>query len=296
MEAIKEALTEWFESLFQEVLIHGICGSLYETFGVINNKVGEIAENVAKSPSEWNGGIFALVQNLSETVMLPIAGLILTYVMVYELISMIMDKNNFHDFPPSDIMKWIFKTYMSVVLVTNVFDITMAVFDVAKHVVNSSSSIITADTSVDPFESHDVLWAALESHSLGELLQIYVQSLLIGISIQIIGILITVVIYGRMIEIYLLTSLAPIPFATLMNKEQASIGQNYFKVLLAIGFQGFLIMVCVGIYAVLIQGIGLTLEPNNVLRAMWECLGYSILLCFTLFKSASISKSIFNAH
>lgn len=296
MDAIKEALSEWFEELFKEVLIHGICGSLYTTFDVVNLKVGEIAVEVAKTPSEWHGGIFALVLNLSQTVIMPIAGLILTYVMVHEMINMIIDRNNFADFPPSDIMKWIFKTYMAIVLVTNVFDITMAVFDIGKHVVTSSSSIITVSTAVDPFESHDVLWNALETQTMGQLLGIYVQSLLIGISIQAIGIVVTIVIYGRMIEIYLLTSLSPIPFSTLMHKEQSSIGQNFFKCLLAIAFQGFLIMVCVGIYAVLIQSVGLHLDPDNILRAMWECLGYSILLCFTLFRSASISKSIFNAH
>lgn len=292
MGAVIDAIEEWIKDL----LIHGICGVLLGTFEVINEKVGEVAGQVAKTPSEWHGGIFALIENLSMTVILPIAGLILTYVMVYELINMIIDRNNFHDFAPSEIMKWIFKTYISIILVSNVFTITMAVFDVGKHVVEHSGAVIMADTAVDPYDAYIPLRAALETQSNGSLMMIFVQSLLLNVAMEIIAIVVTVVIYGRMIEIYMVTSLAPVPFSTLMNKEQSSMGQNYFKSLLALAFQGFLIMVCVGIYAVLIQSVGLDIDPDNPLKVMWDCLTYSILLCFTLLKSASMAKGIFNAH
>lgn len=292
MDAITDKLTEWIK----EMIIHGIMGCLLEIFDTINMRVGEIATEVGKTPSAWHGGVFSMIQNLSETVMLPIAGLILTYVMVAELINMIIDRNNFHDFPPSDIFKWVFKTAFAVLLVSNVFPFTMAVFDVSQSIVNDSAGIIMTDTEINPLDVFDDMWDVLEDQSVGNLLMIYVQCLLLGIGMDIMSICIFIVIYGRMIEIYMVTSLAPIPFATLMSKEQGSVGQNYIKSLIALGLQAFLIMVCVGIYAVMIQSIAFDISDTKPMSVIWTCMGYTVLLCFTLFKTGSIAKSVLNAH
>lgn len=292
MDAIFDKLTDWLK----ELIIHGIMGCLLEIFDTVNMRVGEIATEVGKTPSSWHGGIFSMIQTLSETVMLPIAGLILTYVMVQELISMIIDRNNFHDFPPSDIMKWMFKTAFAVILVSNVFPFVMAVFDVSQSIVNDSAGLIMADTSIDPLAIYTDMWDVLEAQEIGTLLMIYIQCLLLGVGMKIMSICIFIVIYGRMIEIYMITSLAPIPFATLMNKEQGNVGQNYIRSLIALGLQAFLIMVCVGIYAVLIQSITYDISATDPMGVIWSCMGYTVLLCFTLFKTGAIAKSVLNTH
>ncbi len=292
MDAIFDKLTEWVTDL----IIDGIMGVLLEIFDTLNFRVGEIATEVGKTPSSWHGGVFAMIQNLSETVILPIAGLILTYVMVQELIAMIIDRNNFHDFPPSDIMKWIFKTAIAVLLVSNVFPFTMAIFDVSQSIVNDSSGIIMADTAIDPLTFYSDMRAVLETQEIGTLLMIFMQCLLLGVGMDILSICVFIVIYGRMIEIYMVTSLAPIPFATLTSKEQGSVGQNYIKCLIALGLQAFLILVCVGIYAVLIQTLAYDISPTKPMNTIWTVLGYTVLLVFSLFKTGSLAKSIINAH
>lgn len=292
MDAIFDFLTDWVKNL----IIEGILGCLLEIFDTVNFRVGEIATEVGKTPSSWHGGVFSMIESLSTTVMLPIAGLILTYVMVAELISMIIDRNNFHDFPPSDIMKWIFKTAFAVMLVSNVFPFVMAVFDVSQSIVNDSAGLIMSSTEIDSIAVYDNMEDALDGHSIGTLLMIFIQCLLLGVGMKIMSICVFIIIYGRMIEIYMITSLAPIPFATLMSKDQGNIGQNYIKCLIALGLQAFLIMVCVGIYAVLISSIGYDISPTDPMAIIWECLGYTVLLCFTLFKTGSLAKSVLNAH
>ena len=289
MKSIIEAIEEWIK----EILIGGIKGNLTGLFDSVNKNVGEIAEEVGKTPMEWNGEIFTFIQNLSETVILPIAGMILTFIMCYELISMIIDKNNMHDFPPSDIMKWMLKTFIAVVIVTNVFNIVRGIFDVSQHVVNNAAGVIMGDTSVDIGSAISNLETVLDEKEIGELIMILIESFVVRLSTIIIRGLIIVTIYGRMMEIYMVTSLAPIPFATMGNKEYGSMGQNYIKSICALGFQAFLIMVCVGIYGVLVNDVGMGSDP---LEAIWECLIYTMLLCFTLLKTSTISKGIFGSH
>lgn len=289
MQSIIDAITEWIK----EMLISGIIGNLTGMYETVNSRVGEIASEVGKTPSQWNGGVFSLIQNLSETVVLPIAGIILTFVMCYELISMIIDKNNMHDFPPSDIFKWIMKTFIAVLLVTNTFKIVMGIFDVAQTVVARSSNLITGSTSIDIDSAIGNLETVLEEMDIGPLMGLFMQSFVMQITMYALSFCIFIVIYGRMMEIYMVTSLAPIPFATMGNKEWSSMGQNYIKSIGALAFQAFLIMVCVGIYSVLITSAVTSSDPINTI---WSCLGYTILLCFTLFKTGNIAKGIFNAH
>jgi hypothetical protein len=281
------------EDWLKEVLIDGIISNLSGMFDSTNQKIGEIAGNVGKTPQAWNGGVFAMIQSLSETVIVPIAGLILAFVMTLELIQIITEKNNLHDLDTWMFFKWAFKSAAAVLIVTNTWNIVMGVFDVAQSVVNRASGVILDNTSVDISSVMDGLESKLNGMEVGELFGLWFQSLFVGISMQAITICVFLVTYGRMIEIYLVTSVAPIPMATMMSKEAGGMGQNYLRSLFALGFQAFLIIVCVAIYAVLVQTIS---TSDDLSAAMWSCMGYTVLLCFSLFKTSSLAKSVFNAH
>ena len=289
MNFVWTRLTEWLTTM----LVGSIMGNLTGLFDSINARVSEIAVNVGSTPQAWNSGVFNMVQNLSETVMLPIAGIILTFVMTYELIQMIMERNNMHDFETFMFFKWILKTFIAITLVTNTWNIVMAVFDVAQSVVNSAAGVIVTDASIDLSTIITDLEAQLLAMEIGPLLSLWIQSTLMGILSHVLTICIFIIVFGRMIEIYLVTSLAPIPMATMTNREWGQMGQNYLRSLFALGFQAFLIIVCVAIYAVLVRSISV---GTDVIAALWTCIGYTVLLCFSLFKTASVSKSIFNSH
>ena len=285
-------LTEWITEWLKELLIEGIMGNLTGLFDTVNTRVGEIAVQVGTTPAAWNAGVFSLIRQISETVILPIAGLILTFVATYELIQMLIDRNNLHDIDTWMFFKWIFKTAAAILILSNTFNIVNAVFDVSQSVIARSAGIIQGSTDITP-DMLATLETTLETMELGPLLGLFMQSLLIGLTMEIMGIIIFVIVYGRMLEIYMLTSLAPIPVATLSNRETGQMGQNYIKSLFAVGFQGLLILLCVGIYGVLVQGIAIGGDP---IGAIWGCVGYTVLLCFMLFKTGTISKSIFAAH
>ena len=286
---IINSIKEWF----REILTEGILSNLSGLFDSVNTEVGEIAAELGTTPAGWNAGIFNMIRSLSENVIVPIAGVIITFVMCYELIQMVIDKNNMHDIDTFIFFKWIFKSFVAVLLVTNTWNIVMGVFDVTQSVVNQSAGVIIGNTSIDITAIITDMEAQLEAMSFGALFGLWFQSLFVGLTMKALSICIMLVVYGRMIEIYLVTSVAPIPIATMVNHEWGSVGQNYLKSLLALGFQAFLIMVCVGIYAVLVQTIAVT---GDISGAIWTCMGYTVLLCFTLFKTGSLAKSIFNAH
>lgn len=289
MNFIWDKITEWLKNL----LIGGILGNLNGMFDSINNKVGEVAATVGTTPQGWNSGVFNMIRSLSDTVVVPIAGIVLTFIMCLELIQMLIDRNNMRDVDTFMFFKWIFKTYVAVLIVTNTWNIVMGVFDVAQSVVNRASGVILADTSLDAASVIANLEARLQEMDVGPLFGLWFQSTLMTIITAIIGICIFVVVYGRMVEIYLVTSVAPLPMATMVNREWGQMGQNYLRSLFALGFQAFLIIICVAIYAVLVSNIAV---EADVAAALWTCIGYSVLLCFTLFKTSSVAKSIFNAH
>ena len=288
MDSIIQKITEWLK----EMLVDAIMGNLSGLFDSVNNQVGEIASDVGMTPANFSPGVFAMVRNISENVIIPIAGLILTFIACYELIQMIIDHNNLANFETWIFFKWVFKTFVAVMLITNTFNITMAVFDVAQHVVNASAGIISADTAVDA-SALEAMEDTLNAMELGPLLGLFLQSLIEQITMSSLSVVIFVIVYGRMVEIYLMTSLAPIPFSTFGNREQSQVGQNYLRSLFALGFQGFLIMICVGIYAVLIQSVAFS---DDIIASIWGVIGYTVLLCFTLFKTGSLAKSVFSAH
>ncbi len=280
-EAIKELLIGWIES------------NLTNMFTDVNDKVGIIASEVGKTPSTWNGSIYSMIRGLSESVIVPIAGIIITFVLCYELISMITEKNNMHEMDTWMFFKWFFKAAVAIYLVTNTFDIVMAVFDIGQSVVSSAGGFIHGSTSIDIDATLASMQASMDAMSIGELLGLSIETLLISLCLKIMSILITVILYGRMIEIYCTVSVAPIPIATMSNREWGSIGTNYLKGLFALAFQGFLIMICVGIYAVLINNM---IIAANIHSALFSVAAYTVILCFSLFKTGTLAKSIFNAH
>ena len=288
MDSIISAIQEWIK----EMLVGGIMSNLSGMFDAVNQQVAEIAGDVGTTPANFSPGVYSMIRNISESVIIPIAGLILTFIACYELIQLIIDHNNLANFETWIFFRWIFKTFVAVTLITNTFNIVMAVFDVAQNVVNASSGIISSGTAVDA-STLEAMEETLMEMDIGPLLGLFLQSIIVQITMYALSIVIFIIVYGRMVEIYLLTSLAPIPFATFGNREQSQIGQNYLRSLLALGFQGFLIMICVGIYAVLIQSIAFS---DNIISSIWGAMGYTVLLVFTLFKTGAIARSVFNAH
>ena len=289
MEFLWNKLTEWLK----EMLVGGVMSNLTGLFDSINDQVSEIAGTVGATPQGWNSGVFSMVQSLSNNVVVPIAGVLLAIVMAMELIQMIIDRNNMNDFDIGQIVKWVLKSFFAVILVTSTWDIVMGIFDLAQAVVNNAAGVIISDTSLDLSSVITDMEAKLMEMEIGPLFSLWIQSALIGILSWILTICIFIIVYGRMIEIYLVTSIAPIPMATMGNREWSQMGQNYLRSLFALGFQAFLIIVCVAVYAVLVQSIAV---ETDVIKAIWTCIGYTVLLCFTLFKTSSLSKSIFNAH
>lgn len=287
MGSLFEKIADWLK----EGLIEAITGQYTSIFQSVNSQVSDVASQVGRTPQAWNSGVFSMIQNLSESVVVPIAGMILTFVLVYELIQMILEKNNMHEFDTFNIYKWIFKTFVAAYLLTNCFTITMAVFDVAQHVVSQSAGIINGN--LDVTASLADLQTQLETMGVWELIGLWLETNIINLCMWILSIVIFVIVYGRMIEIYLTVSLAPIPFSTMANREWGAMGQNYLRSLFALGFQGFLILVCIAIYAVLVQSIP---TSGSIHGAIWGTAGYTVLLAFALFKTGSLSKSVFNAH
>ena len=284
-----DKVTEWLK----ELLIGSIMSNLTGLFDNVNRQVAGIADNVGATPQAWNGGVFGMIRNLSDNVILPIAGVILALVATLELIQMIVDRNNMHDMDTFMLAKWVFKTACAVVIVTNTWNIVMAVFDVAQNVVSRASGLVIADTDIRIDSVIVGLEAKLAEMELGALFGLWVQSMFVGFTMWALAICIFIITYGRMIEIYLVTSVAPIPMATMANREWGQMGQNYLRSLFALGFQAFLIIICVAIYAILVRGIAV---ESDVSTAIWTCMGYTVLLCFTLFKTSSLARSIFHAH
>ena len=286
---ILDIITDWIKGILRDCIM----GNLDGMFDQINSEVGEVAANVGTTPAAWNAGVFSMIRSLSDNVVIPIAGIIITFVLCYELISMLMEKNNFHDFETYAIYKWILKAFIAVYLVTHTFDITMAIFEVTQNMVQQSSGIITGSTSIDFATVIGDVSTQLEAMGIGELFGLLVETMLLKITMPILSFCVMIVLVGRMIEIYIYCSVGAIPFATMTNREWGQMGNNYLRGLVALGLQGFFIMICVAIYTVL---VGQITSGTNIHLAIWQCAGYTVLLCFSLFKTGAVSKSILNAH
>ena len=289
MDFIWNKITEWLKG----ILIGGIMGNLQGLFDNVNQQVSGIAGQVCATPQAWNSSIYRMIRSLSDNVILPIAGVILAIVMTLELLQLVLEKNNMQNFETWVFFKWIFKTFCAILIVTNTWDVIMGIFDAAQSVVRSAAGIIRADTDIDLVQVIGDLEVRLQEMELGALLGLWFQTLFVGVTLQALSICIFVIVYGRMVEIYVVTSLAPIPMATMMNHSWGQMGQNYLRSLFALGFQAFLIIVCVAIYAVLVHTIAV---GTDVVAAIWTGIGYTVLLCFSLFKSGGVAKQIFGAH
>lgn len=289
MNFIWDKITEWLK----ELLVSGVVSNLSGLFDSINSKVADVAGTVGASPQTWNSSIFNMIRSLSENVMVPIAGIILTFVMCLDLIQMLIDRNNMHDVDTWMFFKWVFKSACAVVIVTHTWDIVMGIFEASQSVVSSAAGVIVGQTNIDISSVVGGLESRLSEMDLGPLVGLWFQSLFVGLCTWAITICIFIITYGRMIEVFLVTSVAPIPMATMVNREWGQMGQNYLRTLFSLGFQAFLIVVCVAIYSVLVQNISVS---GDISAAIWTCMGYTVLLCFCLFKTGSVAKSIFGAH
>lgn len=286
---ILDQIGQWIK----DFLIECINGNLSGLFDSVNKTVGDAAAGAGQTPQGWNPAVFSLIQSLSDNVIVPIAGIIITFVLTYELISMIIEKNNMHDFDTFNLFKWIFKVFVATYLVTHTFDITMAIFELSQHVVQQSAGIITGNTAINFDTALGSLASELETMGIGELFGLLVETVLVKITAPVLSVLVDLVLVGRMVEIFIYCSVGAIPFSTMTNREWGQMGNNYLRGLVALGFQGFFIMVCLAIYSALISTIG---SADNIHTAIWSCMGYTLLLCFSLFKTSSVSRSIFNAH
>lgn len=287
-------IIELITDFIKEMLRGWVLSNLGNMFTDINDKVGTVATEVGKTPSTWNSNIYTMVHNISDSVMIPIAGMIISAVLCYELITMIMDKNNMHDFDTSLFIRYLAKACIAVMLLSKTFDITMAIFDLGNHVVTQAAGVINANATLDVESALITLFNnSVASMEIGELLALGMETMIISFGMEIISVIITVILFGRMIEIYLYISVAPVPFATLGNREWGNIGTNYVKALVALAFQGFFIMACVGIYAALVASVTVA---NNIHTALWSIVAYTIVLCYSMLKTSSLSRSIFHAH
>ena len=279
------------EEFFKELLLGGIQANLESMFLDINDKVGAVATDVGKTPMGWNGAVFAFIKSINDSVIIPIAGLIITAVLCIELINMVMQKNNMHDTDTFEFFKYIIKMWIAVWLVSHAFEFSMAVFDVAQHMVNKAAGVINTSATVSG-DQIVAMMDTLKEKGLGELVMILFETSLIKVAIQVISVVIMLVVYGRMFEIYIYSSVSAIPFATMGNKEWGQIGTTYIKGLFALGLQGLFLMVCLGIYAVLVK----TIKITDIHTSTMTILGYAVLLGLMMLKSGTLAKSVLNAH
>lgn len=287
MFGIFDKITEFFK----ELLIGGIQANLESMFLDINNQVASVASDVGQTPMGWNGEVFNFIKTINNNVIIPIAGLIITAVLCIELINLVMQKNNMHDSDTFELFKYIIKMWVAVYLVTHAFDFSMAVFDVAQSLVNQAAGVINTSAVVSVDQVAEMV-ALLADKGIGELIMILLETTLVKISIQAISLIITVVVYGRMFEIYIYSSVSAIPFATMGNKEWGQIGNNYIKGLFALGLQGLFLIICLGVYAVLVKTISIT----DIHTSIFMVLAYALLLGLTMLKTGTLAKSILNAH
>ncbi|MBQ7724260.1 MAG: hypothetical protein IJT63_01510 [Lachnospiraceae bacterium] len=288
------AIIDKISDFIKEMLQGWVLSNLSNMFTDVNTKVGSIAGEVSQTPSSWNSGIFNMVKNLSDTVVVPIAGMVITFVLCYELINMVVEKNNMHDIGSAQLFQYLFKACIAVVLVSHTSDFVLGIFDVGSHLVTSAGGVIGSSTSINVEATLTTMFNnQLSTMEIGELIGLGMETMIVSFAMKIMSVLITVILYGRMIEIYCFVSVAPIPFATFTNRDWSNIGSNYLKGVAALAVQGFFIMICVGIYAVLVSGISVA---ANLHSALWEVMGYTVILCFSLFKTGSLAKSCFSAH
>lgn len=286
-------IVEKLDNYFKDIFIGIIQANLEDMFLDINENVNLVAREVGKTPRGWNASVFSFVKSINDTVIIPIAGLILTAVLCIELINMVMEKNNMHsDTDTFEFFKYVIKMWISVWFVSHAFTFAMAVFDMSQSIITKAAGVINTSAALDS-AAIVAMVDKLEEESLWQLILISADTSLVKLSIQIVSIIIIVITYGRMIEICIYSSVAAIPFATMGNKEWGQIGNNYIRGLFSLGLQGLFLMVCLGIYSVLVKTIHVTTDIHTSIFAV---LGYTVLLGIMMLRSGTLAKSIMNAH
>lgn len=288
-----DGLLDEIEQWIRECLKDMILDNLRTMYTDVNERTGTIATQVGQTPQGWNGSIYSLIHNISDSVMLPIASMIITFVLCYELIAMLVEKNNMQDMDTWMFFKYFFKMAIAVYVVSHTFDIVMAIFDIGQHIVSSASLVISHDTNINIDQMLARMEQSLETMGIGEMISLSMETFIVSFCLKILAILITVVLYVRMVEIYLYISVSPVTFATFGNKEWGQIGNNYVRGLLALAFQGFFIIVCVGIYAVLVSTIQIS---EDIHKALFGVMAYTVVLAFSLLRTGNLAKSVFSAH
>ncbi|MGI6739835.1 MAG: VirB6/TrbL-like conjugal transfer protein, CD1112 family [Christensenellales bacterium] len=291
-------LFEKITGYFQEMMLGAIQTNLEGMFLDINDNVSLVASEVGKTPQSWNAEVFSFIKSINDTVVIPVAGIIITAVLCIELINMVMEKNNMHsDTDTFEFFKYIIKMWVAVWLVSHAFTFSMAVFDVAQTLVTKAAGVINTSAVLNSDDILAMVDALKEDpptlKHVMNLAGIVVETGIVKLSIQVVSIIIIVVTYGRMIEICLYSSVSAIPFATMGNKEWGQIGTNYIRGLFALGLQGLFLMICLGIYAVLVKTVHVT---GDIHSSIFGVLGYTVLLGIMMLKSGTIAKSITNAH
>lgn len=279
------------EEFFKDIMIDVIKDNLSAMLVDINDKVSTVAGEVGKTPSSWNSEVFTFIKSINTNVVLPIAAIILTAILCIELIQVVMRKNSMQDTDTFEFFKYIIKMWIAVWLVSHAFDFSMAVFDVAQSMISKAAGVVGTSANITP-SNFDAMVDALKTKELGTLIGIALETGLVKLSLTILSILITVILYGRMIEIYIYCSVSAIPFSTMGNKEWGSIGTNYIKSLFALGLQGLFILIFFGIYAVLVKTVNFTDIHTSILQV----LAYGLILGVMMMKSGSIAKAILNSH
>ena len=284
-------LFEKINEFFKDIMIDIIKDNLSAMLVDINDKVSTVAGEVGKTPSSWNSEVFTFIKSINTNVVLPIAAIILTAILCIELIQVVMRKNSMQDTDTFEFFKYIIKMWIAVWLVAHAFEFSMAVFDVAQVMIGKAAGVVGSSANITP-GNFDAMVDALKTKELGTLIGIALETGLVKFSLTILSILITVILYGRMIEIYIYCSIAAIPFSTMGNKEWGSIGTNYIKSLFALGLQGLFILIFFGIYAVLVKTVNFTDIHTSILQV----LAYGLILGVMMMKSGSIAKAILNSH
>lgn len=281
------------KDLLKDILIGSIQANFESMFGEMNDKIGIIATDVGQTPMGWNKEVYTFIKSINDDVIIPIAGLIITAVLCIELIQMVMQRNNMQDADSFELYKYIIKAFIAVYLASHAFEFSMAVFDVAQTLVNKAAGVVGASTT---FSSEELLAAieTLKELDLGKLFTLVIETTLYKFVLWVVGILINVIVCGRMFEIYVYSSISSIPFATMGNKEWGQIGTNYIKGLFALGLQGLFLMICLGIYNVLVKTV--VISGADFTSSLTSIVGFAVLLGVMMFKSGSISKSVMNAN
>lgn len=310
---IFDSFIEAIEEFFTNVLAGASSSAIDSALNLFKNGLNSdsiVGDALTTTPNAYEGGdIFLIIDNICDNIVAPIGGMILVIILLYELISVVIGGNNFREFDTSIFFKWIFKCLCGVILISHTSDIIIGVFSMGSGITKDAlelavtGDVITEEIATIAGDIQTMLTTQCEGE-WGILVTFLLFSLIMWIAVVASLVIVMLVIISRMIEAFMYISIAPIPMSTFMNKEWGTIGNNWLRNLLAIAFQGVFIVVAIALFQTmftvtlqgmlevdLTDGASIDLYFNMILCIVW-----AIALCFTVFRSSSVSKSVFNAH